>query len=143
MQPNTISGSDINHIANNLSIDPEFIESHSPFRILGKDFKDILTFNGNTVLTDIQHAVGITGNRPNITGKVLLKGYHTHIEHDELHIKHDGKHWAYSLYNFPHVDGVHRSIRSTNISLESYLVMEIVSDKKCLYWVIAPLGDLT
>ena len=138
---NSPSPVDIDFINNELNIDPEFIDGDtSPFQILGKRFSDIINFNGNDILAGSMRAIGVSGTRPILTGETLLKDdYTTEITSDYVIIKHGGKRWSYSLYNFPYVDGLHRRIRGPIVTIESYLLMEIVSAGKCLYWLVAPM----
>ena len=139
---NSLSHVDINYINTELNIDPEFIDGDmSPFPILGKRFSDIMNFNGGDVLAGSMRSIGVSGTRPKLPGKALLKDdYSTEINPDHIIINHNGKRWSYSLYNFPYVDGLHRKIRSTTVTVDSYLLLEIVSAGKYLYWIVAPMG---
>ena len=138
---NSSSPVDINYINNELNIDPEFIESDtSPFLILGKRFSDLQNFNGDDILTGSMRSIGVSGKRPVLVGETLLKDdYTTEITPDHITVNHAGKRQMYSLYNFPYVDGLHRKIRSTTVTAESHLLLEIVSADKCLYWIVAPM----
>lgn len=139
---NSPSPVDIKYINSELNIDPQFIDGDtSPFSILGKRFSDIMNFNGGDVLTGSMRSIGISGTRPKLSGKALLKDdFTTEINPDNITINHNGKRWSYSLYNFPYVDGLHRKIRSTTVTVDSHLLLEIVSADKCLYWIVAPMG---
>ena len=139
---NSPSPVDIKYINSELNIDPQFIDGDtSPFPILGKRFSDIMNFNGDSVLAGSMRSIGVSGTRPQLTSEALLPSdYTTEISPDHITINHAGKRWSYSLYNFPYVDGLHRKIRSTIVTVESFLMLEIVSADKCLYWIVAPMG---
>ena len=138
---NSPSPVDIDFINTELNIDPEYVDNEaSPFLILGKRFSDLQNFNGDDILTGSMRSIGVSGKRPTITGETLLKDdYTTEITPDHIIVNHAGKRQMYSLYNFPYVDGLHRKIRSTTLTLESHLLLEIVSAGKCLYWIVAPM----
>ena len=139
---NSLSPVDIKYINNELNIDPQFIDGDtSPFSILGKRFSDIMNFNGSDVLAGSMRSIGVSGTRPKLPCEaLLLDDFTTEINSDHITITHNGKRWLYSLYNFPYVDGLHRKIRSTIVTVESFLMLEIVSADKCLYWIVAPMG---
>lgn len=132
---------DANFIKNELNIDPEFCnEDTIPVCICGKWFRNTTTFNGDQVLTGSIKSIGVTGKCPTLPGESIFKDdFTTEIIEGDLHINHADKRWAYSTYNFPYVDGIHRRIRSTTLTLESHLLLEIVSAGKCLYWIVAPM----
>ena len=138
---NSLSPLDANFIKNELNIDPEFCDVNTTHVcICGKWFRGITSFNGDSVLTGSIESIGVTGKRPTLPGEPLLKDdFSTKIIGDDLYINHANKRWAYSIYNFPYVDGIHRRIRSTTLTLESHLLLEIVSAGKCLYWIVAPM----
>ena len=139
---NSLSPLNIVFVKNDLNIDSEFLDNDAvPFSILGKRFHGSTQFNGDEVLAGAMHSIGVTGVRPDFSTLPLLRSeYTTHIEGgDELHVKCGDKHWSYSIFNFPYVDGMHRRIRTTNVILESHLLMEIVSAGKILYWIVAPM----
>ena len=142
---NSLSPVDIKYINSELNIDPQFIDCDtSPFSILGKRFSDIMNFNGGDVLAGSMRSIGVSGTRPKLPGKALLKDdFTTEINPDHVTINHNGKRWSYSLYNFPYVDGLHRKIRSTTVTIDSHLLLEIVSADKCLYWIVAPMRAST
>ena len=139
---NSLSPVDIKYINSELNIDPQFIDGDiSPFSILGNRFSDTLNFNGADVLIGSMRSIGVSGIRPKLPCDALLQSdFITEINPDHVTIIHNGKRWSYSLYNFPHVDGLHRKIRSVTVTVESHLLLEIVSADKCLYWIVAPMG---
>ena len=139
---NSLSPLDINFVKNDLNIDSEFLDNDAvPFSILGKRFHGTTQFNGGDILAGGMNSIGVTGVRPVFPTMPLLRSeYTTHIEGcDELHVKCKDKHWVYSIFNFPYVDGIHRRIRTTHVILESHFLMEIVSAGKSLYWIVAPM----